>query len=395
MRLTGSAYVGLVAGGLFAVSPWAVHYGRAGWEPAAVLPFTIGGIGLLWQGLEGHRRGRIVVGAAVLAVGAYTYHPALLMNVLLASIVVALHVRDLHRRDLAGLVTGGVLALVILVPYGLAAGDPLFLERTRNISVFKDGVSAEALQAAWRNYWSVWNPTFLLAGVGPTPRINPGPLVMITTVPLMLAGLDRAIHRRSRADWLLLLWLVVGALPAALTADLTVPSSARALFVLPPLVILAGIGAVRIADRVAQSLPPNRREIGLRLLAVGAVWVLLLDVWAWSRPYFIDYPAESASSWHCCTELGLALVRDRVPAGATVCIADIPHFTYPQHLVLYLPDPPFTTIEGIDNDACRVPGTYVLARASHDLGRPVTEKARVRGVGPPGDDYRLVQVVAG
>jgi 4-amino-4-deoxy-L-arabinose transferase-like glycosyltransferase len=394
-RLTRSAYVGLVAGALFAVSPWAVHYGRAGWEPASVLPLTVGGIGLLWTGLEDHRRGRIVAGAAVLAIGAYTYHPALLMNVVLAGIVVAIQVRRLQRRDLVALVAGGVLALVILVPYGLAATDPLFLGRTRNISVFKDGLTAEALQEAWRNYWSTWNPSFLLAGVGPTPRINPGPLVMITTVPLILAGLDRAVHRRSRADWLLLAWLVAGALPAAVTSDLTVPSAARALFMVPPLVILGGMGAIRIADRISRALPPNRREIGLRMLAVGAAWLLLFDVWAWSQPYFVDYPAESAYSWKCCTESGFRLVRDQVPDGGTVCIGDIPFFTYPQHLVLYLPDPPFTTIEGTDHDACRVPGTYVLARVAHDLGVPVTEIARARGVGVPGNDYHLVRVDGG
>jgi hypothetical protein len=84
-----------------------------------------------------------------------------------------------------------------------------------------------------------------------------------------------------------------------------------------------------------------------------------------------------------------------VPAGATVCIGDIPRFTYPHHLVLYLPDPPFTTIQGTDDDACRVPGTYLLARVSHELDVPVTELARARGVGAPGDDYHLLRVVGG
>ncbi|MFN8631638.1 MAG: glycosyltransferase family 39 protein [Chloroflexota bacterium] len=46
-RLTGRVMTGLVAAALFAVSPWAIHYARAGWEPAAVLPFTIGGMWLL------------------------------------------------------------------------------------------------------------------------------------------------------------------------------------------------------------------------------------------------------------------------------------------------------------------------------------------------------------
>jgi hypothetical protein len=61
-------------------------------------------------------------------------------------------------------------------------------------------------------------------------------------------------------------------------------------------------------------------------------------------------------------------------------------------MILYLPDPPFTTIQGLDDDACQVPGTYLLARAGRDLGVPVTEIARAQGVGKPSDDYHLVQV---
>ena len=74
----------LAAAAVFATAPWAVHLGRVGWEPAAVLPFTIGGAALLVSGLWHDRPWRVVAAAAVLAVGAYAYQPALLQHVLLA-----------------------------------------------------------------------------------------------------------------------------------------------------------------------------------------------------------------------------------------------------------------------------------------------------------------------
>jgi hypothetical protein len=74
---------GVVAAFVFAVTPWAVHYGRIGWEPASTLPFTIGGIGLLWDGLARRRPRRVAAAAVILVLGAYAYTPALLTNVLL------------------------------------------------------------------------------------------------------------------------------------------------------------------------------------------------------------------------------------------------------------------------------------------------------------------------
>ena len=57
VELTYAEYadrVRAIAAGLYAITPWAIHYARAGWEPAAFLPFTLGGIALLWAGLRDH-----------------------------------------------------------------------------------------------------------------------------------------------------------------------------------------------------------------------------------------------------------------------------------------------------------------------------------------------------
>jgi 4-amino-4-deoxy-L-arabinose transferase-like glycosyltransferase len=380
VRLSGRIGVGLAAMALFAVSPWAIHYARAGWEPAAVLPFTVGGLGLLWFGLTEHRPRWTLGAAIVLAIGAYAYHPALLTHVVLAGVVVLTRARTLGRADLKALAGGAALALFILIPYGLAATDPLFLARTKRISVFGDGFTLEALQLAWSNYWAQWDPGYLLGGRAPNPRINPGNLVLLTTVPLFIVGLDRVLHRRAPVDCFMLLWLILGPLPAALTDDATTPHAARGLFALPPLVIIAGIGTMRIVEWVGKRLGRVSRGTGERVAALGVAVVVLVELSIWINGYFGGaYVRRSANWWGYGTAAAFQLIKDDVPSGGTVCIAtnDISGFTYPHQIAYYLPSTPDVVIESLDDERCSTSGTYILSRTDRELAKGTATVATV------------------
>jgi len=388
--------VALIGGFLFAISPWAIHYSRAAWEPAAYLPFAMAGVGLLWLGLRDHRGGRIVGAAVVLAVGAYTYHPALLMNAVLATVVVAIHLRSLRRPDLESLAIAALVALAILVPYGLATRDPLFLERTSNLSVFRKGIDTDAFSLAWSNYWAQWSPAYLLGGAAPNPRINPGPLVYVWTVPFFIAGLDLLIHRRRREDVLWLAWLVLGALPAAITDDNTTPHAARGLMVLPALIAITAIGLGRVLRYVRRRAGASS---GVRAeFAVGAVVILIaaVSLAAFLGDYLGPYRIRSADYWGYGSGAALRTAGATVPAGGTLCIAnhDISGNTFAQHIALYLPAAPFRIVKGIADPVCRTAGTYVLALASRDLGPDVVRRATIPDIlGRP--KFVVVEVTGG
>jgi 4-amino-4-deoxy-L-arabinose transferase-like glycosyltransferase len=370
--------VALIGGFLLAISPWAIHYSRAAWEPASFLPFAMGGIGLLWLGLRDHRRGLTIGAALVFAIGAYTYHPALLMNVVMAASIVAIHARSLRRTDLVALGIGAALALVILIPYGLAATEPIFSSRTRGLSVFKDGVSWDALALAWSNYWAQWSPAFLLGGAAPNPRINPGPLVYVWTVPFFLAGLDRLIHRRRPEDLLLIAWLIVGALPAALTDDRTTPHAARGLLVLPALTGITAIGIGRLLRFVRMRSSEDGSRASLAVSA-GLIAVAVAGVATFYGYYLDAYRIRSADFWGYGTAAAIRTAATTVPPGGTLCIAnpDISQLTFAHHMALYLPTPAFTVVKGVDDPVCQEPGTYVLAFASRDLGGNVQTIATI------------------
>jgi 4-amino-4-deoxy-L-arabinose transferase-like glycosyltransferase len=367
----------ILAAAILAILPWAVHYSRVGWEPSSLLPFSIGGIGLLWIGLRDGRRLFVVAAAGVLAFGAYSYHPALLMNVVLALLVTVLFARQLTRRDVASLAIGAALALVILVPYGLAAlRDPLFTSRTATISVFSDGLTLDALGKAWDDYWVQWDPGFLLGGGAINPRINPGAVLFWWMVPTFLVGMDLLLHRRSRPDWLLLGWLILGPLPGALTADRTTPHFARGLLAMPPIVMITAMGTLRAVAWVERL----RRGAILRgAFALGLAMLALFQGVTYYQDYFDDYPTRSANWWGYGSGAALQLVGTAVPPGGTVCIAtnDISGFTFPHQVLYWLGTPPFTVVEGVKDARCRSSGTFILAFASRTLDVPVTALATV------------------
>jgi len=385
--------VALIGGALFATSPWAIHYARAGWEPAAYLPFAVAGIGLLWVGLRDHRRGPTVGAAVVLAFGAYSYHPALLMAVIMPLAVLAIRRRSLRRSDVVNLAIGAGLAAVILIPYGLALSDPVFLKRTAALSVFRDGLTAETLQLAWGNFWAQWSPAYLIGGAAPNPRINPGLLIYAWTVPFLIIGLDRSLHRRRREDWLLLAWFVLGALPAAITDDRTTPHAARGLLVLPAIVAITAIGLGRFASWVETHGRGRRWE---PLPFVVVVIVAVVSTVSFYRAYQNEYVVRSANWWGYGSGQALRTADSLVPPGGHLCIAtnDISGFTFAQQIAYYVPDRSYIIDRGLTADVCSQPGTYVLALVSRDLGLPVQELATVPDItGKP--LFKVVRIVGG
>jgi 4-amino-4-deoxy-L-arabinose transferase-like glycosyltransferase len=390
--LRAGTTVALMGGALFAISPWAIHYARAGWEPAAFLPFAMAGVGLLWVGLRDHRRRWTVAAAVVLAFGAYTYHPALLMDVVLPTTVVLIRRRTVGRPDLVNLAIGAGVAIVILTPYGLALTDPVFLARTRSLSVFRDGVTGDALALAWSNYWAQWSPEYLLGGAAPNPRINPGILVYAWTVPFFVAGLDRLIHRRRPEDILVLAWLVLGALPAAITDDRTTPHAARGLLVLPALTAITAIGLGR-GLVFLRSRPGLQRIEPLGIVLVGVLAAVATV--SFLGYYLGPYVAKSANWWGYGSAIALERAGEVVPAGSVLCIAtnDISGFTFAHQMVDYLPDPGFRIVRGVSDPVCRQVGTYLLALVSRDLKLGVRDVATTPDyAGAP--LYRVVQVTS-
>jgi len=379
----------LMAAALFATVPWAVHYGRIGWEPAVFVAPCMAGIGLLWTGLDRQRPRWIVAGGVVLALGAYGYHPAVVAYALIAAAAVALHLRSLRRDQTIALLIAGAVAVVLLIPYANAfLNEPLFTMRTKNVSIFKDGLSPAAIGLAWVNYWQQWNPQWLFFSVVPNPRYHPTmPVLFAWILPFFFLGLVRLLRRQQRADLCVLAWLALGALPAGITND-GVPHFARGLLALPPILMVTASGMFWVWDWLWQK--PRVRGAALALAAVFAVGVTVMGVRQYGA-YYRDFPAAVAPNWHYSPAPALRALPTIVPPGATLCI-DVPDgvsfWTFPHNLAFYLPDRQFEVIEGLKLPRCAEPGTFILyglfySQSMNRLPVSLRQLATIQSAGRP------------
>jgi hypothetical protein len=333
----------------------------------------------------------VVAASAVLALGAYAYQPALLEHALLALVISGVFVRRLGRRDLLALAVGAAVALVLLVPYLLAFLDPLFTRRTLGVSVFRDGVDLDAISLAWAHYWAQWDPTYLFGRATFNQRNGPGMgVLMPVLIPVLLFGAIRLVRRPGPARLVVIAWLVVGPDAAAITDDV-VPHYLRGLFALPPIVLVAARAHEPLGARVVGlATAPDRSH---RVRAYGGVSGFLvlgaLLLQATFTPYFTRYPEISAGVWGKGTAEAMALVRERVPDGTTVCIdtAVFSYYTFPHFLAWYLPDRRASVVERVLEEPCSRPGSYVLARLETEVPPGLTEVARL---GPPASTFEAV-----
>lgn len=380
----------LLAGALFAVVPWAVHYGRIAWEPAAFIPFGLAGVGLLWLGLTEGRPRTTVVAAAVLAVGAYTYHPALLMNAALALSILLINWRSaLHQKGT--LMLAAVISGVILLPYAVAyVTEPLFTYRTSLVTIFQHGLTPEAIGRGWRNYAEQWNPLWLFLQGDKNLRNRPGVAMTFGWIaPFLLIGIIRALKFPSATNVLLFAWFIVGPLPAGITNDGT-PHFTRGLFALPPLVMLTAIGLFGTYSWLRE----KNRTVAITV-AVAIALIACNHALSSYLYYYVRYPLASGPQWYYGTRSSLELVRVSVPQDGTVCIEEplpVPYFTFEHYVTFYLPERDFRVVEGLREPACSQPGTYVLHQektrltqrsalvgtVKNQVGKPLYELSVVR-----------------
>jgi len=367
----------LVAAALFGVLPWAVHYGRVGWEPAAMLPFTLAGVALLCEGLRLRRPRRIVAAAAVLALGAYAYHPALAANAVLAVVVVAIRWRHAVRRQaVIALAVAGAVAVAILVPYVATwASEPLFTARAHLLWVFEKGVDRAAIDRAFDGYMAHWDWRELVRDAGPDLRTSPGRAPLYAFVlPFLAVGAFALLRDRRPSYRVLIAWLLLAPLSGALMQEPGPVSIewSRSLAFLAAVTLTTAFGLATALEAARRWRPRLRITAAAVLVIVASI-----EVSGFVGDYFGEYPRRSAAAWHDGAGRALAAARETVPDGGLLCVDSRWYFTYtfPQQAALYLEPRRFSVIEGWWtgwDERCGQPGAHILTVAGLSFPMPVT-----------------------
>lgn len=235
---------------LVALSPWAIHYSRMGFESMLATSLVSFGV-LSW--LKGKSKPWwLLIGDISLALSLYAYHSAKIVVPLVAIILCAIHFREfvLHKKQV---VLGTLLAVLILAPLGYAT---IFGKaNARALSTTVIGTSDAVVQFA-KNYASHVSPSFLLQGKDITYRhstMQVGVLYPIELILFIIGTAAIVLQKDMRKYWWIPTFFFVGIIPASLGLD--APHSNRALLALPWVQLTAGIGVLALTARLkTQSL---------------------------------------------------------------------------------------------------------------------------------------------
>ncbi len=285
-----SSRAGVVAGGLTAVSFWAVFTSRVGLRavmlPVIVLLVLIGLSRLLNTHQTGKRRRIAILTGLALGFAIYTYTSSLAMYLSYGLFVVILAIfhPTLFRRIWIEIFLVGIIAALITLPMAHHyITDPQGAARAKNI--------AKPLRNAIRGdpQWMFDNATRLIgmpAFVGdPTWRYNVSgrPLFPLPIGLLVYFGLAIALARARLApvNIYLVALTLFGLIPSLLT--ILAPSYLRSIAIMPSVMLFVGISVSKLSEMFSK-----RPALGWSLAIVVVAATGIADY----RAYFVDWEAS-------------------------------------------------------------------------------------------------------
>lgn len=341
LRLTGSrvaAALSVLSAGL---EPWLWTDSRVAFEPIEMTLLLVFALVVLSRRPSPRPVGFLVAGTAI-ALSAYTYSSARLFGALLAAAVLVVHYLGGRRHRAPGwwLLSPPVAAgYVGLLVYERAHPGAL-LARYSVLSIGGDGATGAVVLGRFvDNYLEYLGPSFLFTHGDANPRHNSGfgGMLSVAILPVLLVGVIALIRRRrERVARIVLIGLLLGPVPAALTAEGT-PHSLRASTMLPFLLAAIAIGWAELLPLL----------VARSSLAVAAGLLLLSSYGSYLWDYAAEYPGRSVLAWDTGEAPAIAEAH-RVAGGHRLLVSTSLDEAYVQALFVLRPDPAVYHRRGLD-----------------------------------------------
>jgi 4-amino-4-deoxy-L-arabinose transferase-like glycosyltransferase len=326
----------LLAMTVTAVSPWAIQFSRGGWEVNLATSLLSWGIYLGLNVGERKRSWQNILYSLLcflfLSLSMYTYHATRIIAPILA---LALLLIWLQRRinfnhfsqpvvwikknwqTLGSLFITGLFFLLLISPLLLAARDQSTQQRFAETSIFADGKAVQlsnyykdlsgnsivsrlifhryifTAQIFIQNYLKHFSPQFLFVSGDENPRhsVQFFGLFYPLDALFLLIGLSVFLKNKLKVSWFLVVWLLIGIVPAALTQ--AAPHALRTLPILSVYMILSTLG---ILDILNWSIW-KKVKWGTVVPAISIAFAVLLQFAAFWRFYMNVYPRLYSADW--------------------------------------------------------------------------------------------------
>ncbi len=311
---------------LLAITPWHVFLSRTAVEANLALFFIVFGVYLFVLGLKNHPT-FYILSSISFTLAVFTYNSARVFMPLFIIAAVIIFYNQLLKQKIfvfvALLLFFGIYILAI--PMVFKQGEA----RYSSVTILDQGginrinemrghsslppitskllfnkVTFSAVTVA-QNYVTYFSPQFLFDEGGTqfqfsVPRFG---LLYIIELPLALVGLLYLLQTKDRYGLLLLAWVLLAPIPAAITRE--TPHVLRSLFMLPTFEIFSAVGFVIVIALLA------KRQ---KILSYGFVGLLIIATAAQAFAYFTNYAYAYPKQYSCTWQYGNQQIADYINA---------------------------------------------------------------------------------
>lgn len=307
---------GIYASLILALSPWAIQFSRSALE--ANLFFTFFGTALLLLISLSHKTRNIILSFILFGLSLYTYHSAKLFVHLFLFLFVILNRKDIFKSNIRVYLTSAVIFLLLATPAYLDSlfgggnsraasvlitnfskeelstiSDQQYYSKLNSLNpIFSRILSNKVLYSIDKfteNYFSYLSPSFWFTEGGREITYSTFPgvgLLNLFTLPLIvIAGIYIFKNRHHKIHQLLIIWLVLGILPAALTKEGYRPNRVASLMGLPELI--AGVGMATLIES---------KYFKNKLILISSLIFVLLTLSSYFNTYFFTSPIRYPSA---------------------------------------------------------------------------------------------------
>ena len=306
--------VALFAAFTLSLSPWHIQYSRAAFEVTMLLAFFIFATYFFLKGLD--KKYLLILSAILFGLTPYIYSTATIFMPLLIILLLIIYRSNLLKK-LAPLTIAFLVLILVMVPYGLQTIQGTAGARFSIISIFIDQVLQDKVTLAQKagleiddgterifhnkpliwaqvfsvNYLRAFSPEFLFLNGDPNFRhsIHEMGQMYFFELILLLIGIWILIKDVLPYSWLVLGWLLIAPIPAALTVDGGFHAT-RTFSMLVPIAIIVGLGWNTVFKQL--------KNVQIKYVVALMMVLSIFNISFYLHRYFGHYPVESWRAWH-------------------------------------------------------------------------------------------------
>lgn len=304
--------VALFSAGFLAISPWHLHLSRVESESNVAVFLISLSIILLLKSFE-KRKWLIIPSATGFALTYYTYAGNYIFTTLLIFIIFFLYKDNILQNKYFK-----TALFIFLTLFSIIGSQTIFGANTTKlsgISIYSDpGLSKREIESPRldhdksiprlvlhnkitigvehfaRNYLNSYSAPFLFfkGGEDKAHNIENFGNMYFVEAPLFLLGLIFLYNQRNKKEAkLLILWLLIAPIAAAITK--TAPHTNRMFAVFPALPIVVSLGLYTALG--------FKKSAGFKIVAAGFISLFLLNALFYFDRYYVHFPANESQYW--------------------------------------------------------------------------------------------------